>query len=194
MSPQPAPDEARLLSLLAASPRLMAALRAARSLGLASWCIGAGAVRNTVWDALHGHERASPLADVDLAYFDAADLRPERDQALQQRLVDLNPELPWEVTNQAGVHLWFEAHFGHPVAPLHSLHDAVASWPEFATAVGVWLDGADRLRLIAPHGLADLLAMVVRRNPVRVSVQTYRERCASKRYNERWPGVVVMPG
>jgi len=33
----------------------------------------------------------------------------------------------WEVTNQAGVHLWFEREFGHPVHPLRSLVDAVAS-------------------------------------------------------------------
>ena len=72
------------------------------------------------------------------------------------------------------MHLWFEQHFGHAVAPLRSLDEAVASWPEFATAVGLWLDDDDRLHVIAPHGLDDLFAMVVRRNPVRVSVETYR--------------------
>ena len=36
-------------------------------------CIGAGALRNLVWDALHGQPR-SGLADVDLAYFCAHDL------------------------------------------------------------------------------------------------------------------------
>jgi hypothetical protein len=28
---------------------------------------------------------------------------------------------------------------------------------------------------------------------VRVSIETYRQRCASKRYAERWPRVVVEP-
>jgi hypothetical protein len=155
--------------------------------------VGAGAVRNLVWDALHGHTTPSALADIDLAHFDSSDLSPELDARLQQRLRAMAPELPWEVTNQAGVHLWFERHFGHGVAPLHSLHEAVASWPEFATCVGTWLDDADRLHVIAPHGLDDLFAMVVRRNPVRVSVQTYRERVASKRYAQRWPRVTVIP-
>jgi hypothetical protein len=185
-------DVARLTALVREAPWFMAALRAGRELGLAQWCIGAGALRNLVWDALHGQAR-SELADVDFAYFCAADIGAARDAALQRRLAERCPGPPWEVTNQAGVHRWFEAHFGHAVEPLQSLHDAVASWPEPATAVGVWLDGEDALHVIAPHGLADLLGMRIRRNPVRVSIETYRQRCASKRYAERWPRVVVEP-
>lgn len=183
-------DVERVTALVCETPWFMAALRAGRELGLAHWCIGAGALRNLVWDALHGQPR-SELADVDFAYFCASDLDPARDAALQCRLLTLCPDLPWEVTNQAGVHLWFERHFGHSVEPLNSLHDAIASWPEPATAVGVWLDDRDALHVIAPHGLADLLGMRVRRNPVRVSVETYRARCESKRYAQRWPQVVV---
>ena len=171
----------------------MRALAQVRALRLHAWCVGAGAVRNLVWDALHGHSTPSTLADVDVAWFDADDLAPERDAALQARLREAAPDTPWEVTNQAGVHLWFEQHFGHAVAPLRSLEEAVASWPEYATAIGVWLDDADQLHLIAPHGLDDLFAMIVRRNPARVSVETYRERVASKRYAQRWPRVTVVP-
>ena len=171
----------------------MRSLAHARALRLRAWCVGAGAVRNLVWDALHAHATPSALSDVDVAWFDADDLSPERDAQLQQRLRALAPDTPWEVTNQAGVHLWFEQHFGHAVAPLRSLDEAVASWPEYATAVGLWLADDDGLHVIAPHGLDDLFAMVVRRNPVRVSVATYRERAASKRYAQRWPRVTVVP-
>lgn len=183
----------RLAGLVRAAPWFMAALRAGRELGLAHWCIGAGALRNLVWDALHGHAQPSAPADVDFAYFCGQDLSPARDAELQRRLCALCPGLPWEVTNQAGVHLWFESCFGQAVAPLRSLDEAIATWPEPATAVGVWLDGQDRLHVIAPHGLGDLLGMRVRRNPVRVSIETYRERCASKRYEQRWPLVTVEP-
>ena len=185
-------DAGRLVALAAATPWFMRALEQVRSLGLAQWCIGAGAVRNLVWDALHGHARPSVLPDVDVAWFDAGDTSPDRDARLQQRLQAMAPATPWEVTNQAGVHLWFAQHFGHAVPPLASLQDAVASWPETATAVALWLDAADRLHVIAPHGLDDLFAMVVRRNPARVSVATYRARCAGKRYVERWPRVRVV--
>jgi hypothetical protein len=182
-----------LVRIVARSAWFMPALRAVRSLGLPAWCIGAGAVRNLVWDALHGYTEPSRLADVDVAYFDArADA--DQDAALQRRLAAQQPNVPWEVTNQAWVHTWFEGHFGHPVAALHSLEEAVASWPEFATAVGVSLDADDRVRVIAPHGLEDLFAMRVRRNPARVSLQTYRARIEQKQYARRWPRVTVVAG
>ncbi|MEJ6003188.1 nucleotidyltransferase family protein [Paucibacter soli] len=187
------PDpQARLLALVRDSAWMMDALRAVRSLDLPNWCIGAGALRNLVWDALHGKSMPSALADIDVAYFDAGCLASERDAELQSRLCAMRPGLPWEVTNQAGVHLWFEACFGHAVAPLRSLEEAVASWPEYATAVGVRLDWDDSLTVIAPHGLHDLFACVVRRNPLRVSLETYRQRLAQKRYAERWPSVRVL--
>lgn len=185
-------DAQRLAALARATPWFMSALAHVRALRLPAWCVGAGAVRNLVWDALHGYASPSALPDVDVAFFDAADLSRERDAELERRLHEAAPGTPWEVVNQAGVHLWFEQHFGHAVAPLRSLDEAVASWPELATCVGLWLDDADGLHVIAPHGLDDLFGGVVRRNPVRVSVQAYRERCASKRYARRWPQVRVI--
>ena len=185
-------DAERLVALARATPWFMQALVQVRALRLPAWCIGAGAVRNLVWDALHGYAIPSAVADIDVAWFDADDAAPERDAALQAQLHTAAPEMPWEVTNQAGVHRWFEGHFGHAVAPLRSLEEAVASWPEYATAVGLRLDEDDHLHVIAPHGLADLFAMVVRRNPARVSVETYRERVANKRYSQRWPRVAVF--
>jgi len=183
----------QLLEIVRGSSWLMDALAAVRELELAEWCIGAGAIRNLVWDTLHGKHAPSKLSDVDVAYFDLTDISSQRDQDLQRKLLELRPSMPWEVTNQAGVHQWFEAHFGHAVEPLKSLLEAVASWPEFATAVGISLGQDNALRVIAPHGLEDLFAIVVRRNPVRVSVETYRERVAQKRYPERWPRVKVVP-
>jgi hypothetical protein len=183
----------RLIAIARGSAWFMSALHAVRGLGLASWCIGAGAVRNLVWDALHELPAPSQLADVDVAYFDASALAPERDAELQGRLTALLPGVPWEVTNQAAVHHWFEGYFGHAVPPLSSLEEAVASWPEYATSVGLTLHADDSIRVVAPHGLDDLFSIVVRRNPARVSVETYRQRVAQKRYAERWPKVRVVP-
>ncbi len=172
---------------------LYRALVAVRSLDIQDWCIGAGAVRNAVWDALHGYRVPTPLADIDVAYFDASDISQEHDDALQCRLLSCEPDLPWEVTNQAGVHLWFERMFGYAVEPLVSLYDAVASWPETATSVAVTLGADGSLDVIAPLGLEDLFGMVIRRNPRRVSIDVYRERIAEKHYAERWPKVRVVP-
>ncbi len=104
----------------------------------------------------------------------------------------MRPGVPWEVTNQAAVHHWFESYFGHAVEPLTSLEEAVASWPEYATSVGLRLEADDAISVIAPLGLEDLFACVVRRNPSRVSVDTYRQRIEQKRYALRWPKVRVV--
>lgn len=180
-----------LVALVGNCEWLMRALLAVQSLGLSEWCIGAGAIRNLVWDARHGRTARLP-ADIDVAYFDPANLSSVQDQQLQARLIKLEPEFPWEVTNQAAVHLWFEASFGHPVLPLHTLEDAVASWPEYATAVGVSLSPVGNITIIDPHGLDDLFNMVVRRNPARVSPETYRQRIAQKDYQARWPEVRII--
>ena len=170
----------------------MGALQAAASLRLQSWCIGADAVRNLVWDHLHDHAEPSSLSDIDVAYFDQDDLSPSTEQALQSALYSIAPSIPWEVTNQAAVHLWFESYFGHKVTPLCSLEEAVASWPEYATSVGITLGKQEEIQVIAPWGLEDLFGITVRRNPTRVSLETYRQRTEQKRYFQRWPKVTVV--
>ena len=193
MSTSETKHQQRPVEIVDKSPWFMGALAAVRQLALPEWCIGAGAIRNLVWDSLHGKSSPSQLSDVDVAYFDAADTSPQRDNELQGRLQALSPSVPWEVTNQAGVHQWFEEHFGHAVEPLRSLEEAVASWPEFATTVGISLRQDNSLQVIAPHGLEDLFAIIVRRNPTRVSIETYRQRVAQKQYLKRWPKVRVVP-
>jgi hypothetical protein len=185
--------EARLVAIARESKWFWSTLVTVRTLNLSSWCIGAGAVRNLVWDLLHDLRDPSALSDVDVAHFDASDLSAARDAKIQQCLTNAHPLVSWEVTNQAAVHTWFEATFGHPVSPLTSLNDAVASWPEFATSVGLTLRADDSIEVIAPYGLDDLFGMVVRRNPARVSVETYRERVEQKQYQKRWPRVTVVP-
>jgi uncharacterized protein len=180
-----------LVRIVQASPWFMSALAAVNALNLRSWCIGAGAVRNLVWDHLHGYEKPSELSDIDVAYFDSRSTEQGKDAELQDRLRIIDPNVPWEVTNQAFVHTWFESYFGHPVPPLESIEEAVGSWPEYATSVGVLLTEHGTIEVISPHGLEDLFALRVRRNPVRVSVETYRQRVEQKQYSRRWPRVSV---
>lgn len=184
--------EGELIEMVKSSKSFMSALTAVKSLELNSWCIGAGAVRALVWDCLHGFSSPSAIPDVDVAYFDPTDLTPKAEQALLSILRGLQPNIPWEVTNQAAVHLWFEGAFGHPVQPLTSLHEAIASWPEFATSVGITLNEKSQLKIIAPFGLNDLFAMVVRRNPARVCQKTYLQRIEQKKYSIRWPKVQIQ--
>jgi len=112
---------------------------------------------------------------------------------VEQTLADRAADVPWDAKNQAAVHLWYPRRFGYEVEPVTSSADAVGTWPETATAVALHLDADDRLTVVAPCGLDDLLGLVHRRNPRRVSVAEYERRLRDKRIAERWPRVTVMP-
>jgi hypothetical protein len=162
------------------------------SRGAARLGSGSGVIRNIVWDHLHGHTTPTPVKDVDLVFFDRDDLSTEREEAIEAELRRLEPDVPWEVKNQAAVHLWYEARFGHPLPPLRSLQDAIGTWPETAVAIGVRLLSKDALRVIAPCGLEDLLEMTLRRNPRLVTAAFFRRRVQEKRIEELWPRVRVV--
>ena len=185
--------KAQLCDLARASCWFYPALMAVRALNLDSWCIGAGAIRTLVWDSLHERSVPSELPDLDVAYFDTSDLSATQDVTMQRRLSEMLPGMPWEVTNQAAVHTWFESVFGYSVAPVVSLDNAVSTWPEYATAVGLTLDSNDRIDVIAPYGLDDLFSMTVRWNPARVSREIYAKRLVEKDYLTRWPKVTIVP-
>jgi hypothetical protein len=177
---------AELEAIVRGTPSLVLALEAAREVGAPDWLIGAGAVRTAVWDHLHGFTEPTPPGDVDLAFFDPADLSREHARDIEAALLQRAPELPWEATNQAAVHLWYPG-----AEPLRSSEEAVATWPEFATCVAVRLEADDRLTIVAPYGLEDLFGMVFRRNPRLVTAADFDRRVASKRITERWPRVTV---
>ena len=181
----------RLGSLVRSTPWLLEALQAARDVDPPDWLVGGGALRDLVWDHLHGRPPAPPR-DLDLAFFDPARLDPARDAEVEQALVARLPGVPWDAKNQAAVHTWYGRVYGGEVAPLTSSADGVATWPETATAVAVRLLPDDRVQVVAPCGLDDLFGLVCRRNPRRVSVAHYRRRVRDKRIAERWPGVEVV--
>ncbi len=181
-----------LRRIVKSNEAFMEVLRAVRSVSPPSWCVGAGAVRSLVWDVLHGRQGWRVPADIDVAYFDGGDLSEESEAGYATALRALRPDLPWEVVNQARVHLWYGQRFGQTVPALHTLEEALATWPEYATCVGVRLNEDDGLEIIAPFGLSDLFSMTLRHNPSRVGAAEYRARQQAKRYPERWPRVTVV--
>jgi hypothetical protein len=185
--------ERQLEEIVRSTDWLMDALVAAREADPPDWLIGAGAIRTAVWDQLHGYSTRSPLADIDLVFYDPDDLSEQRERDIRALLDAALGGETWDAKNQAAVHLWYPKKFGHHVAPLTSSAAAVATWPETATCVGLRLTANDSLLIEAPYGLNDLLGLVHRRNPARVSIEEYERRLASKRITERWPRVTVVP-
>jgi len=170
----------------------MSALRAAREGNPPDWLIGAGGIRDRVWDHLHGFSPPTPVRDVDLAFFDAAALGGERERGVERALCARAPDIAWDVTNQAAVHLWYPRVFGVHVEPLSSTTEGVATWPETATAVGIRLLADQSIVVVAPFGLEDLFGLVCRRNPRRVTVEQYRARVENKHIAQRWPRVRIL--
>lgn len=132
------------------------------------------------------------LGDVDVVYCDANE-PVDGAQRYEAELRGAYPALCWEVTNQAWVHVWYAAKVGHEVAPLGSVLEGLATWPETATAVAVRLAADDQIELLAPFGVSDLFDLVVRHNPARASAATYRERSAQKLWARRWPELRILP-
>lgn len=185
------PDDVEaLISHVHAEPWLVNVLNVVADSGLPDAWIGAGILRDLVWG--HRHDGFDPAAvrDIDVAFFDPGELSRRRDDTAQQHLRSM-ADLPWEATNQAAVHTWYAEHFHEdPVAPLASVHGAVATWPETATCVAI-RSASCRIEVCAPYGLGDLLHGIWRRNPARVSVAASTARLARHRVAERWPTVVV---
>ena len=183
---------ARLDQILRASPRLMRTLSIASDLVLPDWRIVSGAVYQTVWNSLTGREPDYGIKDYDLFYYDGADISYEAEDMHIRRAAaaypaELSPLV--EVRNQARVHLWFEAHFGEPYAPLTRTDEALARFVAPAFAVGVRLEPGGRLDVAAPFGLDDLFALRLRPNPLRGLAAGWSKVTASAR--DRWPEVTI---
>ncbi len=193
-SNRPAADLAETLRrLLLASPWHCRALDAVAACPAADAWIAAGAIRDLVWDERFGHGfDPARVKDVDVVFFDPTDLRPEHDTGVESALRRIAPEFEWEAKNQAAVHLWYPGRFGSDVEPLHSIADAVATFPETASAVAARRP-AGELEICAPLGLDDLFNGIWRRNPRRVSAAEAAARLARKNVGERWPRVRIAP-
>jgi hypothetical protein len=179
-----------ILALVAADGWRMAALGAVAGLGLPDCWIGAGFLRGAVWDQLQGYTERTPLDDIDVIYFDPAALDPAAEAALERRLGVALPGLPWEVRNQARMHL------RNGDAPYRDTADALTHWLETPTAVALRLNDAGALELLAPFGTGDLLDMVVRPTPHARAhahrLAAYRERVENKNWPAKWPKMRVV--
>ena len=180
-------DIADIEKLLEAHAGLHALLLHVESLGLPDCWIGAGFIRNTVWDVLHGREiEISRLNDVDVIFFDSGDTRKEREVELQNRLCEIAAGPGWSAKNQARMHN------RNGDAPYRDTFDAVTHWAETATAIAArTIQG--QVEVMAPLGIGDLLGLIVRPTPAfRHKMDVYRERVLSKDWPNRWPGLTML--
>ena len=178
-------DAAAIIAFIDGQPDMLRLLRAVEEQNLPDCWIGAGFVRNSVWDAIHGRAGYVMPEDIDVIFFDPMDTMPERETAIEASLAKARPGVPWSVKNQARMHR------RNDDPPYADSLDALRHWPETCTAIGARRI-AGHIELLTPFGVDDLLGLIVRPTPRhRADPAIYRERGRKKNWNRRWPLVRV---
>lgn len=165
---------------------MMDVLRAAEELNLPDWWIGAGFLRNKVWNAIDGDNSHSD-SDVDLVYFNKNDVQPEKDWAYEDQMKLDYPIADWEVRNQARMH------HVNGVEPFLSTQDAISNWSETANCIAVKLENGE-LKFMFCYGIDDLVNMIIRpidkfKSSELISVFNYRIK--KKNWQEKWPNIKI---
>ena len=202
-----------LSKIIHRDPFRMDCLRALSALNLPQGYLGAGFVRNAIWDDLHNKARPTPLNDIDVVYFSDEITVPQskvsventieslsqpgvqagvlseakaQEKAFEHELARFVPNANWQVKNQARMHL---AH-GH--APYKSCSEVISYWIERETCVAVRLLANDDVDILAPFGLEANFAGTISINPKYPRPDVFEQRVASKNWPKVWPLLKVV--
>lgn len=181
--------KADIIQVIQEDAWMMEVLQIVRKMDLPDWWICAGFVRAKVWDVLHEFPNRTTLPDVDVIYYDESNQTEVQEKVLEEKLHKYNPTIPWSVKNQARMHLL------NQVPPYSSAEDAMAKFPETATAIGVCIDKQGELLLTAPHGIADLIQLEVKPTPYFLASeerrQIYKQRVQQKNWTTIWTELTI---
>ena len=185
-------QERQLRDILFESPIIAGIMARFNEIELPNAHLCAGCITQSIWNALTGRAPDHGIEDIDLIYFDAEDLSEDAEATNARRITDLFADIdrPFDVKNEARVHCWYEAKFGKPLAPYSSIPDAVASFPTTATSLAVRPLGED-IGIVAPFGLSDLFARIVRPNKLLVTQSVYEAKI--ERWRRYWPELIYLP-
>jgi hypothetical protein len=172
-------DEVDLvLDIIAGDRWRLGTLNMVAELELPDGWVGGGFVRNAVWDRLHDRPM-TPLNDIDVVYCDPTRAEARIDEELALELAARSPKRPWSVLNVAR-------------KGFDSVEAAMEKWPETATAVAVRVQPGRRLALLAPYGVTDLVAMLVRPTSPEM-VEVVKARMEKKRWMKLYPKLELEP-
>ncbi|EJC84188.1 hypothetical protein Rleg4DRAFT_5989 [Rhizobium leguminosarum bv. trifolii WSM2297] len=184
-------QRSRLTALISEVPELMKVLRHLRAIRLPDYLVGGGAIYQTVWNALTGRPRWYGIKDIDVIYFDDADLSYEAEDRVIRAVLPVAWDLaiPLQIRNQARVHLWFKERFGFSVEPLRCSKEALLRYSTKTHSVAVRLADDDQLHIEAPFGLNDMFSFRVVPNYALDNRITHEKKAA--RAKALWPEVSV---
>jgi hypothetical protein len=180
------------LATALANPINRAILERLPRLGLGQPHLVAGCIYQTSWNLASGRPPAENIKDYDVFYFDDRDLSYEAEDAVVRAVANATADLgvTVDVKNQARVHLWYRQRFGVERPPLRSCREAIASFTAVAKCVGIAVSPDGALELVAPYGLDDTIAGVLRLNPHCPDPESFRPKAESQQ--ARWPWLRIV--
>ncbi|NDI33895.1 nucleotidyltransferase family protein [Chengkuizengella sediminis] len=183
-------NERDVIKLVQEDHWMMDILLAAKALELPDWWICAGFVRNKIWDTLHHFSERTVLSDIDVIYFDHSLIDEKHEKKLEEKLKKTMPKIPWEVKNEARMHVM------NDLSPYSSSVDAISKFPETVTALGLKLDKNNNLILAAPCGIQDVINLEVKPTPHFLSnkelLSIYRKRITQKNWKSIWNKIKII--
>ncbi len=175
--------ENELIEIIESDRWMIEILKIVRDLKLNDCWIGAGFVRNKIWDKKHGKERTE-LNDIDVIYFDKSNPTKEYDSKIESQLKEINPKLNWSVKNQSRMHI----RNGHE--QYNTCKEAISFWPETATSIAIRLNFENQIECIAPYGLEDLFNLLVKPTS-KFDLAIYNNRIEKKKWKEKWNKIEI---
>ncbi|PKV48851.1 hypothetical protein ATE84_0865 [Aquimarina sp. MAR_2010_214] len=178
--------EQELIKIIKSDLWMIGILKIVRDLRLNDCWVGAGFIRNKIWDEKHGKNRTE-LNDIDVIHFDKSNSTKQYDSQIESKLRIANPNLNWSVKNQSRMNI----RNGHE--QYTDSNEAISFWPETATSIAVKLDFKNQIKYIAPYGLEDLFNLLVIPTP-KFDLTIYNERIEKKRWKEKWNKLEIKTG
>lgn len=132
---------------------------------------------------LHNFNHRTKLLDVNVIYFDKANLNESEEKKLERQLKNLLPDVPWSVKYEARMHLRNE------LPPYTPSADAISKFPETATALGLTLNKTGNVLLTAPHGIKDVIQLKVKPTPYFTKHQALARVCEQRIMQKDWPSI-----
>jgi len=179
-------NEQDIIDLVKSDKWMMDVLQEAEKLNLSGWMIGAGFLRNKVWDYLHGIKRdIADTNDIDLVYLNKENISEENDNNLSEKMSGTFG-LRWEIINQAYTHKWYNHE------PYSTTEEGISHWVETPTCVAVTLENGEPV-IIAPHGINDLVNLKVKPSPSSSdNLDLFYKRIEDKKWLSKWPKLEVV--
>jgi hypothetical protein len=167
-----------LIDIIANDEHIIETLDIVKNLKLNDCWIGAGFIRNKVWDTLH-KIKTTKLNDIDVVFFDETNLSEKVEKEIEQKLTKINPKVKWSVKNQARMH------FRNNHLKYINTENAISYWPETATAIAVKLNSNNKIEILAPYGLNDLFDLIVKPTP-NFDLIVFQKRVNEKQWIKQW--------